>query len=103
MHLTQRCPAPPRRLFNTNAMATFSDDCLPPEGFFESREALFNSINSYAEPRGYAFTTWRSKRHTNGFLKVFYGCDRGRQLPSSPERSRQRKTTTRMTNCPFSV
>ena len=34
--------------------ATFPDDWLPPEDFFESREALFKSINTYAEPRGYA-------------------------------------------------
>ncbi|CCF33606.1 hypothetical protein CH063_05762 [Colletotrichum higginsianum] len=38
-------------------MATFLDDCLPPEGLFESREALIESINAYVKPRGYAFTT----------------------------------------------
>jgi len=84
-------------------MATFADDCLPPEGFFESRNALFESINSYAKPRGYAFTTQRSFRRPGGFLKVYFACDRSRRLPSSPERNRQRKTTTRMTNCLFSV
>ena len=103
MHLTQRCPAAPDTLFNTNAMATFSDDCLPPEGFFESRQALYESINLYAKPRGYAFTTKRSTRERNGFFSVIFACDRSRRLPSSPERERQRKTTTRMTNCPFSV
>ncbi|KAL2255234.1 hypothetical protein VTK26DRAFT_3817 [Humicola hyalothermophila] len=30
----------------TNAMAIFPDDCLPPEGFFETREALYQSINA---------------------------------------------------------
>ena len=44
-------------LFNTNAMATFPNDCLPPEGFFKSRQASYKSINLYAKPRGYAFTT----------------------------------------------
>jgi hypothetical protein len=84
-------------------MATFQEDCLPPEGFFDSREALFKSINDHAKSRGYAFTTQRSKRMENGLQKVFFACDRSRQLPSSPERSRQRNTTTRMTGCRFSV
>ncbi|KAL2020520.1 hypothetical protein VTK56DRAFT_8320 [Thermocarpiscus australiensis] len=84
-------------------MATFPDDCLPPEGFFETRETLYQSINAYAKPRGYAFTTQRSIRDANGFSRVFFACDRSRRPPSSPERDRQRKTTTRMTNCPFSV
>ena len=82
-------------------MATFPDDCLPPEGFFESRQALFESINTWAATRGYAFTTQRSSRERNGYLKIFYACDRSRRPPSSGER--QKKTTTRMTNCPFSI
>ncbi|RYO85590.1 hypothetical protein DL764_009150 [Monosporascus ibericus] len=82
-------------------MATFPDDCLPPEGFFESREALFESINTYARPRGYAFITRRSTREKNGYLSVVFACDRSRQLPSKGARRRQ--TTTRMTECPFSV
>ncbi len=84
------------------AMATFAEDCLPPEGFFESREALFKSINAYAKPRGYAFITRRSGQ-VNGFTKVIFACDRSRHRPSSPERPRQRQTTTRMTKCPFSI
>ena len=84
-------------------MSAFTDDCLPPIGFFESRQALFESINAYAKPRGYAFTTKRSTREKNGFLSVIFACDRSRRLPSSPGRYRQRKTTTRMTDCPFSV
>jgi hypothetical protein len=86
----------------TNVFSAFSDDCLPPEGFFESQQALFESINEYAKARGYAFTIKRSKRD-NGLLKVFYACDRSRRLPSSPSRERRRNTTTRMTECPFSV
>jgi len=35
---------------------------LPPEGYFESREALFVSINAWAKSRGYEFTTQRSIR-----------------------------------------
>ena len=110
MHQTRHQPRAPKPLNATTTttttmatMATFPDDCLPPEGFFESRNALFESINSYAKPRGYAFTTQRSFRRPDGFLKVYFACDRSRRLPSSPGRDRQRKTTTRMTNCPFSV
>ncbi|EAQ84702.1 hypothetical protein CHGG_08716 [Chaetomium globosum CBS 148.51] len=74
-------------------MATFPDHCLPPEGIFETRKALFESINAYAKPRGYAFTTQRSIRGPGGFLRLFFACDRSRRLPLSPERDRQRKTT----------
>ena len=109
MHLT-RCIFSPffhhhsnQRIAHTAAMATFSNDYLPPEGFFETRDALFESINAYAKPRGYAFTTQRSIRGPNGFSRVFFACDRSRRPPSSPDRDRQRKTTTRMTNCPFPV
>ena len=87
-------------------LTIFPDDCLPPEGFFESREALFESINAYARPRGYAFTTGRSTTEKTARTTVTYACDRGRQLPSSDRnsiREGKRKTTTRMTNCPFSV
>ncbi|KAL2888806.1 putative Mutator-like element transposase [Ceratocystis lukuohia] len=63
-------------------MAAFLNDCLPPEGFFESRKALFESINSYAKPRGYAFTTQRSVCERNGFWKVYYACDRSGPPPS---------------------
>ena len=53
-------------------------------------------------PRGYAFTTQRSVRESNGFLKVYYACDRSRRLPSSGAlREGKRKTTSRSTNCPF--
>ncbi len=42
------------------AMATFAEDCLLPESFFESRKALFKSINTYAKPQGYTFVIQRS-------------------------------------------
>ena len=85
-------------------MAAFQDDCLPLEGLFESHDDLFKSINSYAEPRGYAFVTQRSIREKNGFLKVYFAYDRSRRPPSLDDlREGKRRTTTRMTNCPFSV
>lgn len=83
-------------------MDAFPDDCLPPERFFESRQALFESINSWAKPRGYAFITQRSTKEKNGTLTVIYACDRSRH-PSSSRLERQRKTTTRRTNCLFSI
>ena len=81
---------------------TFPDDCLPPEGLYESQEALFKSINAWAIIRGYAFVNLRSTK-VRGKLRITYACDRSRQPPTSPLRERQRKSTTRMTQCPFSV
>jgi len=83
-------------------MATFPDDCLPPEQYFESRQALFESINTWAKPRGYAFITQRSTKEKNGTSTVIYACDRSRNPPSGLLQ-RQRKTTTRRTNCLFSI
>jgi hypothetical protein len=39
---------------------SFTEDCLPPEQEYESRDALFKAINDWAAHRGYAFTTGRS-------------------------------------------
>jgi hypothetical protein len=43
--------------FQYITMATFAADCLPPKGFYESCQALYEPINSYVKLRGYAFTT----------------------------------------------
>lgn len=53
----------------------FSDDCLLPEGYFESQRALFESINSWAMTRGYAFITQRSIKKKNGHSTVIYACN----------------------------
>jgi hypothetical protein len=83
-------------------MATaFPDNCLPLEGFFESRKALFESINLYTKSWGYAFITWRSTREKNDYLSVIFACDRSRQLPF--EGMHKWQTTTRMTEYLFSV
>ena len=84
---------------HTAAMATFSDDCLPPEGFFEIRNALFELINAYAKPRGYIFTTQRSIHGPSGFSRVFFACDRSCRPLLLPDWDRQRKTITCITNC----
>jgi hypothetical protein len=83
-------------------LATFPDDCLPPERDYESRDALFASINAWAATRGYAFTTGKSTSTKSGKKIVTYACDRSCR-PPSPSRERQRKTATRGTGCQFSV
>lgn len=84
------------------AQATFADDVLPPEGIYESRESLFTAINSWAKPRGYAFTTGKSSKTPNGRVKIVYACDRNR-LPPSNSIERIRRTSSRKTGCKFSV
>lgn len=74
---------------------------LPPERYYDSREALFVSINTWAATRGYAFIVRRSSKARSGQSTVTYACDRACHPPASKER--QRKTTTRGTSCLFSV
>ena len=84
-------------------MATsFTDDCLPPEGIYDSRKILFEAINLWAMTRGYAFTTGKSTTEKSGRVTVTFACDRSRRPPKALN-NRLRKTTTRATNCPFSV
>ena len=84
------------------AEAIFVEDTLPPEGTFDSRESLLVAINSWAKPRGYAFTTGKSSKTENGRIKVVYACDRNKQPPSSGT-TRVRQTSSRRTGCQFSV
>ncbi|KAG6989701.1 PKS-NRPS hybrid synthetase [Fusarium oxysporum f. sp. conglutinans] len=80
----------------------FPDDTLPPEGIYESRESLLAAINSWAKPRGYAFTTGKSLKTSSGRIKVIFACDRNK-LPPSTSTTRQRRTCSRRTGCKFSV
>ncbi len=80
----------------------FADNCLPPEGDHESRDALFKSINTWASARGYAFVTGRSTKEKSGRQTITYTCDRACRPPDA-SKVRQRKTTTRGTNCQFSI
>jgi hypothetical protein len=84
------------------AQATFPDDVLPPEGIYDSREALLLSINSWAKLRGYAFTTGKSSKTPNGRVKVVFACDRNKPPPSASA-ERTRRTCSRGTGCKFSV
>jgi hypothetical protein len=84
------------------AQAAFVEDVLPPEGVYESRESLLTAINSWAKPRGYAFTTGKSTKTPRERIKVVYACDRNKQPPSASI-ERVRHTSSRRTGCKFSV
>jgi hypothetical protein len=55
---------------------------LPPEGIYESREALFAAVNAWAKHRGYAFTCGKSYKTPNGRTKVVVACDRNHAPPN---------------------
>ena len=77
---------------------------LPPQQNYDSKEALFISINTWAMARGYAFISRRSTKEKNGKHTITYACDRSCLPPTNKdEKHRQRKTTSRGTGCPFSV
>jgi hypothetical protein len=82
---------------------------LPPEAIYSSKEELYTSIQAWAAQHHYAFCIGRSNKIHNGpRIKIFYNCDRyGLPPPENhPQRylqARKRQTTTRKTNCQFSV
>lgn len=80
----------------------FPSDCLPPEGEYASRDAVFTAINAWASPRGYAFVIGKSKRTPSGRQVITFACDRGKK-PQSLSHTRQRQTTSKRIGCQFSV
>src|SRR5689334_12101855 len=90
-------------------LTEFPDDCLPPEGQFDSRESLLASINAWAAPRGYAFTTGKSTRDPrSGRRTITFACDRGGRPGAHTSKDqkpaeRQRSTSSRITGCQFSI
>src|SRR3979411_2017672 len=72
---------------------------LPPLATYPSKEALFEAIQSWSRPRGYAFTIGKSTRRKNGRQKVNYACDRC--PPIRQQIQRIRKTQSRVTGCFF--
>ncbi|RKF60029.1 hypothetical protein OnM2_055060 [Erysiphe neolycopersici] len=82
---------------------------LPPEVIYSSKEELYTSILAWAAQHHYAFMIGRSKKINNGRrIKIFYNCDRYGPPPSDnhPQnhlQDRRRHTTTRKTNCQFSI
>ena len=75
---------------------------LPPLATYPSKEALFEAIQSWSKPRGYAFTVSRSKRIHDKRQKVYYVCDRS-YLYANTQTERVRETQTRGLGCPFQV
>jgi hypothetical protein len=75
-------------------VATFPDDCLPPESKYRSREELFTSINQWAAPRGYAFVTGRSNKAKTkqAPTTVTYTCDRLAVLQDHQTNANERQT-----------
>jgi hypothetical protein len=83
-----------------NTSTTLEPLACPPLAIYPTREALFEAIQSWSKPRGYAFTVGKSLRK-KGRQKVYYACDR---CPPTPlPRERKRDTQTRGTGCLFSV
>ena len=84
---------------------TGASDALspPPLATYPSKEALFEAIQAWAKPRGYAFTTTRSMRMRNRQQKVFYACDRNPAPRLEPRPERIRDTQSRGTGCLFQV
>ncbi len=57
-------------------MFLFLNDCLPPEGSYNSRDTLLKAINAWVALRGYAFVIGRSTKENSGKLTITYLCDR---------------------------
>src|ERR1700733_12819326 len=74
---------------------------LPPLATSPSKEALFEAIQSWSKPRGYASTIGRSTRRKDGRQKVNYTCDRC--PPIRQQIQGIRKTQSRGTGCLFSI
>jgi hypothetical protein len=75
---------------------------LPPLALYPSREALLEAIQSWAKPRGYAFTVGKIKKVPNGFQNVYYACDRCPPIRPA-QMDRLYNTQTRGTGCLFSI
>lgn len=74
---------------------------LPPEQYYDSREALFVSINTCATTRGYAFIARRLSKEKNRKSTITYACDQVCLPPTLKER--QRKTDYSRDRLSFSV
>jgi hypothetical protein len=84
-------------------LEVFPDDALPPEAIFSSRSELVTAINDWASDRGYAFVARRSSKAKtlSQALTVTYICDHGGRPRS--DQSSKRKTSSRRTDCLFSI
>lgn len=74
----------------------------PPVGVFQTREDLLKHVRDFALTQGYMVSIKDSSRDRY----VSISCDRGgvyRKRLKTDENMRQRKTPSRLTNCPFEV
>src|ERR1700678_1285634 len=94
-------PLPPPQSNASNASNAYHTLTLPPLAVYPSRETLFEAIQSWAKPRGYAFTVGKSKLEGQR-RKVYYACDRY-YIPRPTTTPRIRATQTRGSGCPFSI
>ena len=86
-------PAPPPAPLPAPLPANASDALAPPPvATYHSKEALFEAIQSWAKPRGYAFSITRSIRMRHGRQKVFYSCDRHPPIRTEPRIERIQDT-----------
>jgi hypothetical protein len=92
---------PPPQSDTPDALDASNALALPPLAVYPSRETLFEAIQSWAKPRGYAFTVGKSKLEGQR-RKVYYACDRCPTLRPTTT-IRIRNTQTRGSGCPFSI
>ncbi|KAA8524352.1 hypothetical protein F0562_010775 [Nyssa sinensis] len=74
----------------------------PPVGIFQTREDLLKHVRDFALTQGYMVSIKDSSKDRY----VTIACDRGglyRKRLKTGENMRQRKTSSRLTNCPFEV
>jgi hypothetical protein len=93
---------PPLSLPLPNASNASDTLALPPLATYPSKEALFEAIQSWSKPRGYAFTTTRSKLIKGTRQNIYYACDRS-YLATKTQTERVRETQSRGLGCPFQV
>lgn len=74
----------------------------PPEDFIthETPEEAIEALQQWAHDHGYAVYKRRSKKKQGSLYKIWVDCDRGGIHTSH---GASRKTSTKKTNCPFSV
>jgi hypothetical protein len=76
---------------------------LPPRAIYPTRETMFEAIQGWARPRGYAFSIAKSKETNSGRLKVHYVYDRRARTQPNKLANRVRNTKSRGSGCQFSI
>lgn len=75
-------------------LKNWSDDCLPPEAVFPSREALHKAINKWALLRNYAFVVGKSRKNLlNSNCTITYTYNKGYKLLNLLNKRKQKIIT----------